>query len=199
MTVILGLTGSIGMGKSTVAAQFKHRGVWVVDADALVHRLMLPKGAAFQSITLAFPEVVEHGQINRQKLGKIVFADDAKLKKLEHILHPRVRQKIGQTIRQAIYRRIPLLVLEIPLLYETKADRLCHHVAVVTAPPFIQQQRVLRRSGMTAEKLKQILKHQMPDPEKRRRADVVIHTGLGKAMSLQQVKTTLAAHRKHCW
>lgn len=191
MTFILGLTGSIGMGKSTVASQFKALGVPVVDADAIVHALLAPKGAAFAAVAQAFPEVVKKGIIDRQHLGKTVFADASQLKRLEAILHPLVRQRLKETIRQARYQRRLLLVLEIPLLFEIHAEVLCDAVVVVTAPAFIQRQRVLARPGMSETKFKQIVAQQVPDREKRHRADAVISTGLGKAASWRQVKTLL--------
>lgn len=187
MTFILGLTGSIGMGKSTVAGQFRQCGVPVVDADALVHQLMTPRGEAFNAIARAFPQALENGLINRQQLGRIVFAEDKKLRQLEQLLHPQVRHKIKHAIRHAQYGRVPLMVLEIPLLFETNAEMLCDAVVVVTAPYFLQRQRVMRRAGMTEEKFRQILQHQMPDAEKRRHADWVIPTGSGKAASRASV------------
>lgn len=196
MTFILGLTGSIGMGKSTVAAQFQRLGARVVDADALVHQLMAPRGAAYAPIAAAFQQAVENGRINRQVLGRIVFAEDARLKQLEHILHPLVRGQIKKEIRRAEYLRHKLLLLEIPLLYETGAEALCDAVAVTTAPAFIQRRRVMQRPGMTETKFRHILQHQLPDAEKRKRADAVIHTGLGRAASMRAVSTILTAIRK---
>jgi len=188
MTFVLGLTGSIGMGKSTVAGQCRYLGAVVSDADATVHRLMAPGGAAFTPIAAKFPQVMENGRINRRKLGQIVFTDDEALHWLEGLLHPLVRAAHLAVIRRARYQRRPWVVLEIPLLYETGAEAICDAVAVVTSPEFIQHQRVMKRAGMTEEKFRQILAKQMPDAEKRRRADAVIETGQGKAFSLKQVK-----------
>jgi dephospho-CoA kinase len=189
--IILGLTGSIGMGKSTVVAQFKQCGATVVDADALVHQLLSPKGAAFAAVAEVFPQAVENGQINRQILGKNVFAEDTALAVLESILHPLTFAAMVGQAQQARLLGAKIVVMEVPLLFEKGFDVLCDAVAVVTAPTFIQRQRVLKRKGMTAQKLQQILRHQLPDAEKRKRADAVIHTGLGKAHSFRQVQALL--------
>jgi dephospho-CoA kinase len=194
-TKVIGLTGSIGMGKSTVAAQCRScwRGVVSVDADRLVHQLLSPSGKAYPLVIKAFPEVVEAatGQINRQKLAQLVFASPPQLKKLEAILHPLVRQENQHRIRQACRERRPFIVLEIPLLYETGAETLCDAVIVASAPAFLQAQRVLKRTGMTPQKLQEILRRQLPDSQKRKRADAVIQTGLGKAHSFRQVRHAL--------
>ena len=189
--IILGLTGSIGMGKSTVAAQFATCGALVLNADLVAHQLMSPRGAAFSAVAEAFPQAVESGHINRQKLGKIVFGDDAALAQLEAIMHPQIMAARADKAHEYTYRRHPLVVMEVPLLYEIGADTLCDVTVVVTAPAFIQRQRVLKRKGMTPEKFQQILARQLPDIEKRLRADAVIHTGLGKAQSMQQVRALL--------
>jgi dephospho-CoA kinase len=188
MTVVLGITGSIGMGKSTVAAQFAQFGAKVIDSDGLVHQLLSPKGAAFQAVVEHFPDALENGSVNRRLLGKIVFADTSRLATLEAILHPLVRQRNQWHIVQARYQRFPLLVLDIPLLFETGAETLCNAVVVVTAPPAIQKWRVMQRKGMTEEKWQQILAAQLSDAEKRRRADFIVQTGLGKYHSRKQVE-----------
>ncbi len=180
------------MGKSTVAAQCRVRGAMFADSDSLVHQLLLPRGAGFAPVSAAFPEALENGQINRRTLGQLVFANPEKLKRLEQILHPLVRRENMKLIQRARYQRRRLLVLEIPLLYETGAEAICDEVIVVTAPLFLQRQRVLRRGGMTEEKLRQILSRQLPDSQKRRRADAVIQTGCGKAHSFRQVRAFLA-------
>ncbi len=186
---IIGLTGSIGMGKSTVAKQLIRRGAILVDADAIVHHLLQPRAKGFASVAHAFPECVEKGIINRQRLGKIVFGNPQKLHCLENILHPLVRQEIRKIIRRAIMQRRQRVILEIPLLYEIGAEKLCDEVVVVTAPPFIQRQRVMSRPGMTDKKFHQILSFQMPDAQKRSLADTVIHTGLGRAHSFRQAQS----------
>ncbi|WP_296988947.1 dephospho-CoA kinase [Thalassospira sp. UBA1131] len=185
---ILGLTGSIGMGKSTVAAMFRHLGVPVHDADATTHELMAPDGLAFDPIAKAFPDVIVSGRIDRQALGKIAFANPDVLKTLETILHPLVRAAENRFL--AAQRRLgrKLVVLDIPLLYETSGEKRCDHVAVVSAPGFIQRQRVLSREGMTETKFSAILSKQMPDIEKRKRADFIIPTGLGRAVTFQYIQ-----------
>ncbi|MBO6578251.1 MAG: dephospho-CoA kinase [Thalassospira sp.] len=185
---ILGLTGSIGMGKSTAAAMFRHLGVPVHDADATTHELMTPDGLAFDPIAKAFPEVIVNGRIDRQALGKIAFSDPGVLKTLETILHPLVRAAENRFL--AAQRRLgrKLVVLDIPLLYETSGETRCDHVAVVSAPGFIQRQRVLSREGMTETKFSAILSKQMPDIEKRKRADFIIPTGLGRAVTFQYIQ-----------
>lgn len=195
ITRVIGLTGSIGMGKSTVAKQCQQiRGCVFANSDTLVHQLLSPGGKAYAAVAAAFPEVITTpaGPIDRQLLGRLVFADAARLRQLEAILHPLVRQENLRIIRQARYQRRSLVVLEIPLLYETKAETLCDKVIVVTAPAFLQRQRVLRRAGMTEQKLADILALQVPDAKKRRLADAVTHTGLGKAFSWRQLQRTFS-------
>ncbi len=186
--VILGLTGSIGMGKSTAAAMFRYLGVPVHDADATNHLLMAPGGPAFDQVISAFPEVLRDGRIDRQMLGKIVFGDGRALKKLESILHPLIRAAEIRFLRSQRMHGRKLVVLDIPLLYETGGEKRCDIVAVVSAPGFVQRQRVLARQGMTDEKFSAILSKQMPDMEKRKRADYVIPTGLGRAVTFQYIQ-----------
>jgi dephospho-CoA kinase len=181
--IVLGLTGSIGMGKSTAAAVLRQLGVPVHDADASVHRLMNHGGAAVGFVEAAFPGTVRNGAIDRKELGRRVFADPAKLKRLESILHPMVREQERIFLRTARKRRHPIVVLDIPLLYETGGEKRCDAVIVVTAPKFLQDQRVLKRPGMSRQRLDEILEKQMPDAEKRQRADFVVPTGLGKRAS----------------
>lgn len=192
---ILGLTGSVGMGKSTAGRMLQRLGCPLHDADAAVHRLMGPKGAAVAEIEAAFLGVVVGGAVDRGKLGAQVFKDPAALRRLEAILHPKVRQATLQFLQQQARRRTPVVVLDIPLLFETGGEALCDAVAVVSAPAFLQSLRVLARPGMTAERLAKIRAQQMPDLEKRRRADFVIKTGLGKADSLRQIRTMLSVVR----
>ncbi len=186
--VILGLTGSIGMGKSTAAAMFRYLGVPVHDADATNHLLMAPGGPAFDQVISAFPEVLRDGRIDRQMLGKIVFGDGRALKKLESTLHPLIRAAEIRFLRSQRMLGRKLVVLDIPLLYETGGEKRCDIVAVVSAPGFVQRQRVLARQGMTDEKFSAILSKQMPDMEKRKRADYVIPTGLGRAVTFQYIQ-----------
>jgi len=179
--VILGLTGSIGMGKSTAAKMLRQMGVPVYDADAAVHRLQAPGGLALPPIEAAFPGVVRNGVLDRQALGARVFGDKAALRKLEAIVHPLVAQQQRAFVKRAAMRREPLVVLDIPLLFEGLGERRVDGVLVVSAPSFLQRQRVLARPGMTAEKLAGILRQQVADAVKRRKATVVIPTGLGLA------------------
>lgn len=186
--VILGLTGSIGMGKSTAAAMLRRLGVPVHDADAAVHRLMRRGGRAVAAIEAAFPGVVSRGAVDRKKLGTAVFDDPPALRRLEGILHPLVREETEAFLRRQARRRQPLVVLDIPLLFETAAQRRVDAVLVVTAPPHQQRQRVLRRPGMTEERFAQVLAQQTPDAEKRRRADFILNNGLSKGRSLKRLE-----------
>ncbi len=181
--IVLGLTGSIGMGKSTAASVLRQLGVPVHDADASVHRLMNHGGAAVGFIEAAFPGTARDDAIDRKELGRRVYADPAELKRLESILHPMVRAQERIFLQTARLRRHPVVVLDIPLLYETGGEKRCDAVIVVTAPKFLQDQRVLKRPGMSRERLGEIVSKQMPDAEKRKRADFVVPTGLGKRAS----------------
>jgi dephospho-CoA kinase len=181
--IILGLTGSIGMGKSTAAAMLRQLCVPVHDADASVHRLMSHGGAAVGFVEAAFPGTALEGAIDRKELGRRAFADRAELTRLESILHPMVREQERIFLRTCRARGYPIAVLDIPLLYETGGEKRCDAVIVVTAPKFLQDQRVLKRPGMSRDRLNGILRQQMPDAEKRKRADFVVPTGLGKRAS----------------
>ena len=189
--IVLGLTGSIGMGKSTAAAQLESLGAKAISADAIVHQLLGKGGAAVEAVAAIFPETLEHGVIHRKKLGDIVFWDAEKLKRLEGILHPLVVAEENRFITEQREKGMDFCVLEIPLLYETGAEKRCQFVIVVSAPYFIQKRRVMKRPGMTREKWARILDKQMPDHEKRKRADFVVHTGLGRAYSFFQLKNIL--------
>lgn len=178
--IVLGLTGSIAMGKSTAAAMFRRLGVPVYDADRAVHQLMDHGGLAVPMVEAAFPGVVERGAVDRRALGARVFGDAEALGRLERILHPLVARERRKFLGRARRRRQPLVVLDIPLLFETGGERLCDLVAVVSAPASLQLARLRRRPGMNPERIAAILRRQMPDAEKRRRADVVIPTGRGK-------------------
>jgi dephospho-CoA kinase len=189
---ILCLTGSVGMGKTTAARMLRSMGIPVHDADAEVHRLLGRGGAAVKAVEAAFPGVKSGRAIDRAALGRIVFADPAALKRLEAILHPLVRQAERKFLAQSRRERRKLVVLDIPLLYETKGEGRCDGVIVVSAPKAIQHTRVLARPGMTKERLAAIEARQMPDRQKRRRADIVIETGLGKRHSLENLRRALA-------
>jgi dephospho-CoA kinase len=181
---ILGLTGSIGMGKSTAASMLRALGLPVHDADAAVHRLLARGGKAVAAVEAAFPGVTKDGAIDRKALGARVFGKPAELKRLEAILHPLVREAERAFLRHCRQARHDVVVLDIPLLFETGGEKRCDGVVVVTAPQFLQSQRVLKRPGMTEARLRQILGSQMPDREKRRRADWVVDTGLGRRPTL---------------
>jgi dephospho-CoA kinase len=178
--IVLGLTGSLAMGKSTAAKMLRRMGLPLHDADAEVHRLMGPKGAAVAEIEAAFPGVVVDGAVDRQALGRIVFEDADALRRLEEILHPKVRAAALAFIKRQRRARRQIAVLDIPLLFETGGHRLCDAVIVVTAPAFLQRARALSRPGMTARRVDAIRARQMPEREKRRRADFVIQTGRAK-------------------
>jgi dephospho-CoA kinase len=188
--IVIGLTGSIGTGKTTVTGQFAALGAATLDSDAVVHALL--GGEAVKDVAALFPETLEKNRINRRLLGAEVFGNPAKLKALEAILHPRVRAEQDRFIRKARLKGEHFVVLDIPLLFETQGEKRCDVTVVTTAPRFIQQQRVYARPNMTPEKFKRILAAQMPDCEKRQRADFVVHTGQGKAASFKEVRRILA-------
>ena len=185
--IILGLTGSIGMGKSTAAIMMCRMGIPVCDSDAVVHALLGPGGAAVGAVGQAFPGVVKDNTVDRAALGRQVFSDPAALRTLERIVHPRVREAQAVFLRRMAARREPLVVLDVPLLFEVGTDALCDATIVVTAPRFLQDQRVLRRPGMTRARMEGALARQMPDAEKRRRADFVVQTGRGKRDTLNRL------------
>ena len=175
--VIVGLTGSIGMGKSHAAMVLRRLGVPVHDADGAVHKLLGPGGGAVKPVAAAFPTALAGDRIDRTKLGDLVFRDTPSLRRLEAILHPLVRRSSRDFVRTARRRRAPIAVLDIPLLYESGARKTVDLVIVVSAPAAIQRQRVLARAGMTEAKFRAILDRQVPDAEKRRLADFIVHTG----------------------
>jgi dephospho-CoA kinase len=208
--MILGLTGSIGMGKSTATRSFARHGAAIWDADAEVHRLMAAGGAAVTAVTAAFPasriEGAGGAAVDRRVLGKSVFADKAALRRLESIVHPMVRRAERRFLAAAERRRCRLAVLDIPLLFETGGEMRCDATAVVSAPEFVQRARVLARPSMTVDKYDAILARQMPDWEKRRHADFVIRTGLNKRESerasgriAEILSTRCGTHWPICW
>jgi len=186
----IALTGSIGMGKSTVAAMFERAGVPVFDADAAVRSLQGPGGALLDVIGERFPGTVHGGVLDREKLAGTVLEDPSQLKALEQIVHPAVYDARLAFIDQ--HRNAPALLFDIPLLFETGGEDEFDKVVVVSAPHDIQRERVLRRAGMTAEKLDLILDRQMPDSEKRARADFVIDTSGELSTTEAQVRHILA-------
>ena len=187
--LILGLTGSIGMGKSATARLFAEEGIPVHDADATVHRLY--ENEAVAAIEREFPGVTSGGKIDREKLGARVLNDAAALKRLEAIVHPLVQAAEKQFLTEAEKAGAKAAVLDIPLLFETGADRRVHAVVVVSAPLEIQRARALERPGMTEEKLAAILAKQMPDAEKRRHADFIVDTSQGFDFARAQVRAIL--------
>ena len=185
----IALTGSIGMGKSTVARMFEAAGVPVFDADAVVRQLQGPGGALVERIGELFPGTVRCGTLDRDCLAQIVLADRSKLEALEALIHPAVREWRQAFIDE--HADAPALVFEIPLLFETGGEKEFDKVVVVSAAPHIQRDRVLGRQGMSAAKLASILARQTPDEEKRRRADFVIDTGADLSTTEAQVRDIL--------
>ena len=186
----IALTGSIGMGKSTVARMFERAGVPLFDADAVVRQLQGPGGGLVEKIGELFPGCVRCGTLDRDCLAHIVLADRTKLRALEQIVHPAVREAREAFVAE--HSDSPVLLFEIPLLFETKGEQDFDKVIVVSAPEDVQRQRVLQRPGMTAEKLGSILARQTPDSEKRGRADFVIDTGTDLSTTERQVRDILA-------
>ncbi len=187
---ILGLTGSIGMGKSATAKMIAEESVPVYDADAAVHRLY--EGEATPAIEAAFPGTTANGKVDRDKLGKRVLGDKAAIQKLEQIVHPLVRAGEERFLADAARNGAPVAVLDIPLLYETGGDKRCDAVVVVSAPAEVQRARVFERAGMNEDKLAAILAKQMPDAEKRARADFIVDTSRGFDHARAQVREILA-------
>ena len=177
--IILGLTGSIGMGKSTTTAMFADAGALVWNADEAVHRLYAQGGAAVGPVAEAFPGVVVDGAVDRTRLAEALGRDDEAFRRLEAIVHPLVMAHRLEDLATAEARGVRLAVLDIPLLFETGGDAAVDAVGVVTAPAEVQAARVLARPGMTRERFEAILSRQLPDTEKRRRADFVVDTGEG--------------------
>ena len=178
--IVIGLTGSIGMGKTDTAKIFKRLGVPVFDSDAEVHRLTRPGRAALEAIKLAFPDTVRNGYLDRARLGEKIFADNARRKTLENILHPMVRRAQRRFLFRWARRGACAALIDVPLLFESGLERFFDQVITVSAAPHIQRQRVLTRPDMTDEKVERILSAQLPDLEKQKRADFVIKTGQGR-------------------
>jgi dephospho-CoA kinase len=187
--IVLGLTGSIGMGKSTTAKLFEAEGVPVADSDAIVHALYAGKAAPL--IEAAFPGVVVRGMVDRSKLSMHVIGKPDAMKKLEAIIHPLVRQAQEQFLATAKLSGAKFVVLDIPLLFETHAEDRVDKIVVVTAPADVQRERVLARPGMTQQKFAAILARQIADSEKRQRADFVIDTSQGLEAAQQSVRAIL--------
>lgn len=185
--IVLGLTGSIGMGKSTTAQMFADHGALTWNADEAVHVLYAKGGAAVEPVGAAFPGVVVDGAIDRARLAKALGRDDQAFRRLEQIVHPLVARGRTDDLVEAERRGVKLAVLDIPLLFETGGDAAVDAVVVVTADADIQAARVLARPGMTRDRFDAILERQMPDTEKRRRADFIVDTGHGLEAARAQV------------
>lgn len=194
--VIIGLTGSVAMGKTTAARAFRRLGVPVHDADAAVRRLLAKDKTAIARIAEAFPGAVKNGAADRAFLAARVFADVAALRRLETILHPRVRRETRNFLGIAARRREKTVVLDIPLLFETGAERGCDFVAVADAPAFLQAMRFLARPGMSSDRLAATRARQTPAWEKRKRADAVIRAGLDRGFSFRRVAAIVAGARR---
>lgn len=188
---ILGLTGSVGMGKSTAAAMFRRMGVPVYDADAAVHRMMRRGGSAVAAVAAAFPGVERDGAIDRAALGQRVFGNDAAMKRLEAIIHPRVRDDERAWLEAMRRRKAKIAVMDVPLLFESGRDKRYDATVVLTAPAFLQRDRVLARPHMTPARFAAIKARQIPDTEKRRRADFVVPSGLGRAVTWHGLRAVL--------
>ncbi|WP_173934394.1 dephospho-CoA kinase [Chelativorans sp. Marseille-P2723] len=188
--IILGLTGSIGMGKSTTARMFEEEGVPVHDSDAAVHRLY--EGEAVSAVEALFPGTTAGGKVDRDRLAQAVVGDKQSMRRLEELIHPMVRRDADLFVEEERGKGTPLVVLDIPLLFETGGRARVDKVLVVTAPAEIQRERVLARPGMTPEKLSAIIARQVPDAEKRRLADFIIDTSLGMEAARQAVRDIIA-------
>ncbi|MEC9247033.1 MAG: dephospho-CoA kinase [Pseudomonadota bacterium] len=189
MTIVLGLTGSIGMGKSTTGRMFMDAGVPVHDSDAAVHRLY--SGAAAPLIAARFPGTVTDGTVDRARLAEAVLGKPEAFRALEEIVHPLVRQDADAFVAEHRKKATPIVVLDIPLLFETGGEDRVDRIVVVTAPAEEQRKRVLSRPGMTEEKFAGILARQVPDAEKRRRADFIIDTGKGMEAARKAVRAVI--------
>ncbi len=197
--IVLGLTGSIGMGKSTTAALFREADVPVHDADAAVATLYAEGGGAVESVGRAFPMALVNDAIDRERLSALVLGNPDSLKRLEAIVHPMVKRDRLRFLEEAKAAGASLAVLEIQLLFEVGAEDEVDAVVVASAPPALQRERVLLRPGMSAEKYERILARQMPDAEKRLRADFVVDTGQGVDAARAQVQQVLATISAPGW
>lgn len=192
---ILGLTGGMGMGKSTVAGMLRRAGLAVFDADAVVHSLQAPGGAALLPIARLVPQAVRGGRLDRAVLRQAVLEHPAMLKKLEAIMHPLVRRARGHFLRQARREGARWVVLDIPLLFETGADRLCCKVVVVSTPTWVQRRRVAHRRNMPHTQARRLIACQMPDAQRRYKADGIIRTGLSMKETERQVRHLIRSLR----
>ena len=193
---IIGLTGSIGMGKSTTAAMFREAGIPVYDADAAVHAAYDVGGVAVEPVGEAFPGTVRDGRVDREALRNAVLGKPEAMAKLNSIVHPLIGRSRAEAFEAATASGADMIVLDVPLIYETGGEKNMDAVIVVSAPAEMQRARVLAREGMSPERLDAILAQQMPDAEKRKRADFVIDTGKGLEAARTQVTEVIAALRK---
>lgn len=189
--IILGLTGSIAMGKSVTARMFRELGIAVFDADAVVHKAQAKDGPAIPAIEKLFDGVIKDGELDRVKLGKIVFADRPKLADLVNIMTPIIRQARRAFFDKAIAAGENIIVFDEPLLFENGGEVQCDAIVVVSAPADVQWQRAMERTGMTEEKLKQIIEQQIPDEEKRTRADYLVESDKGLDHAFEAVKNII--------
>ncbi|MEN5052787.1 dephospho-CoA kinase [Brevundimonas naejangsanensis] len=197
--IVLGLTGSIGMGKSTTAKMFAEEGAVVWDADAAVHRLYGTGGAAVAPLEQSFPGVIVDGAVDRGRLAEVLGGDETAFQRLEAIVHPLVAMDRAQGLKAAQAQGARLAVVDIPLLFETGGDAAVDAVVVVTADPEVQAQRVLARLGMTRARFDAILSRQTPDAEKRARADFLIDTGQGLEAARDQVRRIVGTVLSSSW
>ena len=186
--LLVGLTGSIGMGKSTVGDMFRKLGIPVYDADAEIHKLYARGGAGVEPIRAAFPDAVVDDQVDRQRLSKLVVGNDAEIERLEKVIHPLLAEGRAAFFEKAEKEGHTLVVLDIPLIFETGGEGRVHKIVVVSAPDHVQRERVLARPDMMEEKFEAILARQVPDAVKREKADFVINTDCSKEETFAQVK-----------
>jgi dephospho-CoA kinase len=185
---VIGLTGGIGMGKSTAAAAFRRAHIPVFDADAAVHKVQAKGGRAIRPIEAAFPGTIKDGAVDRSALRAAVIGNPEAIKRLERILHPMVWEEEARFLAAARRRGDRVAVLDIPLFFETRRERKVHKIVVVSAPRPVQIHRVRKRRGMSESDIKAIIARQMPDVEKRKRADIVIRTGLARDLTNRQMR-----------
>ncbi|WP_199899237.1 dephospho-CoA kinase [Sneathiella glossodoripedis] len=196
MIKIIGLTGSIGMGKSTVGVMFREEGIPVYNADAEVHKFYQVGGQAVEPISKLFPEAVIDGRVDRPTLSKLVLGDDSAIKKLEAIVHPMVGAHRAEFLQKAEQDGHDMVILDVPLIFETGGEKNFHKIVVVSAPAQMQRDRVLVRDDMSAEKFESILARQVPDAQKRELADYVIDTGLPMEETRKQVQDLIRELRE---
>ena len=185
---IIGLTGSIGMGKSTASRMIKGFGIPVHDSDQAVHKALAFDGPALDAVRQRFPKAYQSGAINRQALGKLVFNDDEAIAELERILHPIVKHDRHSFFKRHRARQVSLVVIDVPLLFETDTHQECYQTIVISAPASVQARRVLSRSGMTIEKFQSVKSRQIPDIEKRKLGNIVIPSHLGRRFTINKLK-----------